>query len=174
MTGGGSESSPTLKLRQAATGLWRLTGLAFLIAFGCWAAGIVLPVLHVTELFVFENDVSLLGVVRGLFAEGEIFVGVLVLLFTLLLPPAKLLLGAGLWHLSSAGGVGARRGVALLDAIGKWAMLDVLILALIVVMLKSNWLADAQAGTGLYFFAASAILSMIAGHGLRLTLRSAA
>lgn len=173
MSDGTTRRKSGLKLRQAATGLWRVTGLVFLVAFGCWAAGIVLPVLHVTELFVFENEVSLLGIVQGLIAEGEIFIGVLVLLFTLLLPPAKLLLGAGLWHLSSAGGMSARRGVMWLDAIGKWAMLDVLILALVVVMLKSNWMADAQAGSGLYFFAASAILSMIAGHGLRLTVRSA-
>lgn len=170
MIGSGPQSAP--KLRHAATGPWRMTGIAFLAAFGCWAAGITLPVLHVTELFVFRNDVSLLGIVRGLFGEGEVFIGGLVLLFTLLLPPIKLLIGAGLWHLSSSGGMSARRGVALLDAIGKWAMLDVLILALIVVMLKSNWLADARAGTGLYFFAGSAILAMLAGHGLRRTVNS--
>lgn len=156
-----------MKLHQTATGIARCTGLAFLIALALWGAGVTLPVLHVTELFVFENEVTLVGVVQGLFAEDEAGIGTLVLVFTLLLPPAKLVLGYGLWRFAAGDGKAARRGVALLDAIGKWTMLDVLILALVVVTLKSSWVADVETAPGLYFFAASALLAVAAGIGLR-------
>jgi len=144
-----------------------MTGIGFLVALALWAAGVTLPVLHVTELFVFENEVSLIGIVAGLLREGETVIGLLVLMFTLVLPPCKLLFGYALWRFADVEGTAARRGIALLDAIGKWTMLDVLILAIIVVTLKSSWVADVRTGPGLYFFAGSALLALAAGVGLR-------
>lgn len=154
---------------ETARGPGRLVGIAFVVALGCWAAGVTLPVLHVTELFVFENEISLVGIVDGLMQEGEYAVGILVLIFTLMLPPAKLAVGYCVWRFTTVDGKAARRGVMLLDAIGKWAMLDVLILALVIVTLKSSWVADVQTAQGLYYFAASAILALLAGVGLRRT-----
>lgn len=158
-----------MRLSDRAKGLERATGLAFLASLALWGAGVTLPVLHVTELFVFENEVSLVGIVAGLFEQKEWAIGLLVLLFTLLLPPAKLVLGFVLWRYTEADGPAARRGVALLDAIGKWAMLDVLILALVVVTLKSSWVAEVETARGLYYFAASAVLALAAGLGLKRT-----
>lgn len=156
-----------MKLYQSARGLGRATGVLFLAALGLWAAGILLPVLKVTELFIFENDITLLSATIGLLREGEIGIGLLVLVFTLILPPAKLLLGLGLWRLARQDGKAARRGIVVLDFIGKWAMADVLILALVVVTLKSNWIARAETDIGLYCFAASALLAVAAGLGLK-------
>ena len=72
-----------------------------------------------------------------------------------------------LWLFTEGSGIAARRGIAFLDAIGKWAMLDVLVLAVVVVTLKSSWVAEVEVAPGLYFFAASAILAVAAGFGLR-------
>ncbi|MDF1748599.1 MAG: paraquat-inducible protein A [Alphaproteobacteria bacterium] len=156
-----------MPLHRHATGLDRLTGVGFLLSLGLWAAGVTLPVLHVTELFMFQNDVSLVGIVQGLFEQGETAIGILVLVFTLILPPAKLVIGYGLWRFTEGSGIAARRGIAFLDAIGKWTMLDVLVLAVVVVTLKSSWVADVQTAPGLYFFAGSALLAVAAGLGLR-------
>ncbi|MGO9986088.1 MAG: paraquat-inducible protein A, partial [Rhodomicrobium sp.] len=49
-----------------------------------------------------------------------------------------------------------------IEWLGKWSMLDVLVLALLVFYAKSTGLADAVALPGVYFFAASVILTMIA------------
>ena len=49
-----------------------------------------------------------------------------------------------------------------LEALGKWSMMDVFVIALIVVSLSSNGLARALTQPGLYCFAAAAILFMLA------------
>lgn len=157
------------RLHQRAGGAARLTGIAFLGALVLWGFGVTLPVLHVVELFVFENAVSLPGIVFGLFEEGEMAIGIVVLIFTLILPPAKLLLGYGLWRFGAADGPAPHRGIAWLDAIGKWTMLDVLVIAIVVATLKSSWIAEVTTAPGLYCFTASALLAVAAGIGLRAT-----
>lgn len=157
----------TDRLHHRARGLLRLTGPAFFAALVLWAMGVTLPVLHVVELFVFDNTVTLPGIVAGLFEEGEAAIAIVVLIFTLVLPPAKLILGYGLWRFAAAEGGAARRGVAWLDAIGKWTMLDVLVIAVVIATLKSSWVAEVRTAPGLYCFAASALLAMAAGIGLR-------
>jgi paraquat-inducible protein A len=158
-------------LHRRAGGITRLTGTAFLGALVLWSFGVVLPVLHVVELFVFENTVTLPGIVAGLFGQGETAIGIVVLIFTLVLPPAKLVAGYGLWRFAPAEGPAARRGVAWLDAIGKWTMLDVLVIAIVVATLKSSWVAEVRTAPGLYCFAASALLAVAAGFGLRAAAR---
>ncbi len=49
-----------------------------------------------------------------------------------------------------------------IEWLGKWSMLDVLVLALLVFYAKSTQFADAVALPGIYFFAGSVILTMIA------------
>ncbi len=49
-----------------------------------------------------------------------------------------------------------------IEWLGKWSMLDVLVLALLVFYAKSTELADAVALPGIYFFASSVVLTMIA------------
>lgn len=159
-----------MKLYQTATGLRRFTGILFLTALCLWLAGILLPVLQVTELFIFENEITLLRATIDLLQEGEVGIGLLVLIFTLILPPVKLLMGMALWRLATQDGKAARRGVAFLDVIGKWAMADVLILALVVITLKSSWVASVETDVGLYCFAASALLAVAAGFGLKRTI----
>jgi paraquat-inducible protein A len=46
--------------------------------------------------------------------------------------------------------------------LGKWSMLDVLVLALLIFYAKSTALSDAVALPGIYFFAGSVVLTMLA------------
>lgn len=149
--------------KRQAQGVQAWTGLAFLAALGLWAAGVTLPVLTVTQLYLFEDPFSLIQAAATLFDEGEIVIGLIVAVFTLVLPPAKLILGFAVWRWADSDGAAASRAIAVLEAIGRWAMLDVLILAIVVVTLKSSWLADVTTGPGLYCFAASSVLALIAG-----------
>jgi uncharacterized paraquat-inducible protein A len=49
-----------------------------------------------------------------------------------------------------------------IEWLGKWSMLDVLVLALLVFYAKSTQFADAVALPGIYFFAGSVMLTMVA------------
>ena len=86
-----------MRIRENAQGLERLTGITFLAALLCWAAGITLPILNVTKFLVFEDAVSLGHMVLELFEVGELAIALLLLVFTIILPAAKVLLGAYLW-----------------------------------------------------------------------------
>jgi paraquat-inducible protein A len=46
--------------------------------------------------------------------------------------------------------------------LGKWSMLDVLLLALVIFYVKTSALTDAVSMSGIYMFAASVVLTMVA------------
>lgn len=48
------------------------------------------------------------------------------------------------------------------DTLGKWSMLDVFVVAILIVLIKSKDIADATAGIGIYLFTAAILLSMFA------------
>ncbi len=49
-----------------------------------------------------------------------------------------------------------------IEALGRWSMLDVFVVALLVVTTKLGILADVEVHAGIYFFAASVLASMAA------------
>ena len=51
-----------------------------------------------------------------------------------------------------------------MEWLGKWSMLDVLVLALMIFYIKSNGIADASSQPGIYFFFGAVLLTMLA-HG---------
>jgi paraquat-inducible protein A len=53
--------------------------------------------------------------------------------------------------------------VKWLDKIGKWSMLDVYIVAVLIVAVKLGPLADVTLEPGLYVFGAAVLLTMLAG-----------
>lgn len=55
------------------------------------------------------------------------------------------------------------RMAAVVDGLGKWSMMDVLVVALLVLTAKSSGLANAASAPGVYCFAGAVLLSMIAG-----------
>lgn len=52
------------------------------------------------------------------------------------------------------------RSIRILDLIGKWAMLDVFVVALVIFTIKNTGLANAVVEPGLYIFVCSILLSM--------------
>ena len=52
------------------------------------------------------------------------------------------------------------KSLTLIETLGKWSMLDVFVVALLLVSLKLGALAKVEVHYGLYFFTASVILTM--------------
>lgn len=126
-----------------------------------YPAALLLPMLTIERLGHSHAD-SLLSGLSVLFAEGHWLVGTVVLLFSVVLPPVKLL---ALWWLSSARFALAQhrafvyRGVELL---GRWGMLDVMLVAILVAFVKVGDLVNIQAGYGLLAFTLMVLLSLLA------------
>jgi paraquat-inducible protein A len=102
----------------------------------------------------------------GLLENGEWFVGIVVLVASIVVPFLKI---AGLFFLVLAAGFGLGRRLRsqtrlykVIDAIGPWAMLDVFLLAVLVALVKLNDLATVLPGPGLAAFTAMVVFTMLA------------
>lgn len=131
-----------------------------LLALGLWGAGVATPLLTVTKLFVWTDQIVIGRAVLQLFQEGETPLALVMLTFTLLLPLAKLGATAAAYEaLRRARTEAARRRLGWIERLGKWSMLDVFVIAVVVVVAKSGWQADAVVEPGLWAFAGFALLS---------------
>lgn len=153
--------------RSWSVPLLAAAALAFL------AAGVTLPLLTVSRLWVFEDEVSILAAIAGLWEGGELFLAVALLLFSIVFPAAKLAGVMTLWAAVRPGRRAFARGLAVVEGLGRWSMMDVLVVALLIFSLKASGLASATSQPGLYCFAAAVVLSMAATGRLRGTASSA-
>ncbi len=119
-----------------------------------------LPLIEI-EQFGHTQASSVLQGVTALLAGGHVAVGVVVLLCSVILPLAKL---AALLVLST-GALGDRHQVLtyrLVEWAGRWGMLDVLLVAVLVAVLKLGDVMTVSVGPGLGAFTMCVALSLLA------------
>ncbi|MEO8557539.1 MAG: paraquat-inducible protein A [Rhodospirillales bacterium] len=140
--------------------LRRLLMLAGILAsLAALTIGLVLPAISIVQVHLFETRYSILGGLQALRDSREWLVFAIILLFSVIFPYVKLLLLGLLWLLPRGPRDG--RSLFLLDALGKWSMLDVLVVALAVVSLQSSFFVDSRLQIGIYYFAVAALASML-------------
>jgi len=122
----------------------------------------LLPMVTVERLG-YTRQTSILDGIGTLFAEGDTFIAIIVLLCSVVFPLAKLL---GLLTLSAGGFTLAHHHKAwtytLVEWTGRWGMLDVLLVAILVAAIKLGDLVQVTAGPAAYAFALTVILSLAA------------
>jgi paraquat-inducible protein A len=122
--------------------------------------GLTLPVVKLTWLYFFSNSHSILSVVWVLQQEGEWLLAGVLIIFSLLFPLTKLIFLLVLYVRRLNDQLPSSKLLAVLSWLGRWSMLDVLVLALVVFYAKQQGVADATALPGIYFFAVSVLLTM--------------
>lgn len=123
------------------------------------AFGLVLPLVHFKKLYFFSETPSLIDIVASLWGQGNGVLAVLVALFSIVFPIIKLC-GIALEVAVSAPAHNRVTWLArLLPVLGKWSMMDVMLVALVIVAAKSSGMASAFTQPGLWFYAASAIMT---------------
>lgn len=140
----------------------RRVALTLAIGGSAWLLflGVTEPVLKLTKLYFLEDEHSLWSVIRALFAKNEIFLGAIIFTFSILFPALKLFY---LLVVAISPPLGDRQYLMRwMSWFGKWSMLDVLVLALVIFYAKSNELADAATLPGVYYFTGSVVLTMVA------------
>jgi len=138
-------------------------GAAALAALLLYPLAIGLPVLRL-ERFGLARDSSVWQASVGLLAEGELWLGGVVFLCSVVLPLAKLVSVVALvWAPPVWAAPGRARLVHALEAVGRWGMLDVLLVAVLVAWLKLGDLVEVTAGPGAIAFASCVALSLLAG-----------
>jgi paraquat-inducible protein A len=145
-----------------------LLSLAILAASVCLALGISLPIIRLTRYVFWTTEHSLISAVRVLIRDGQNFLGLTVLVFSIGLPALKLVYLLLLSTLSAAEMTRQGRRLKALEWLGKWSMHDVLVLALTIFFIKSQGVYDAASLNGVYFFTAAVVLMMLAYAWLRI------
>lgn len=140
----------------------RLCAATALAALFFYLPGILLPVLrlerlgHVQEASIWSGGVSLL-------THGQVLVGVVVLLCSVVIPLVKI---GGLFLLTARRPRLGRHHQARLyrwiELAGRWGMIDVLLVALLVAAVKLGDLVQVTPGPGVVAFAGCVLLSLIA------------
>jgi len=126
---------------------------------GLLAAGLTLPSFTVSWLLVLEDEMSVLQSLLLLVEDGEYFLCVLLFTFTALFPFGKLVAAAWLWRFADVASGPLRRALGWLDVLGRWSMLDVFVVALVVVSVKVSRIGDVSLHTGFYLFVAAILVS---------------
>ena len=138
-----------------------------------WAASVVtyvlgvsLPMITTQRLFILHDDYSVLDVIATLYREDEIPLAGVIALFTIAIPIAKLtVLGLAVF---ADRPTGANRFLHAAHAFGKWSMIDVMLIALVIFAMKTSGVADALTNSGFYYFTASVALSLALSQALLL------
>ena len=149
-------------LKHLATGRDHHLGLLLWAALACLIAGLLLPTMTIVSLGLISRAYSLIGAVLALARSGEVVLAVIVGLFSVVLPLAKLAVALWLWHGVRPGGSGLARGVARLEGLSRWSMLDVFVVALTILAIEGSLIARGDIGPGLPLFALSILASTLA------------
>ncbi len=134
---------------------------AALAALVMYLPAVLLPILEIEKLG-HHHATSLLGGTIDLLLHGSWFVGLIVLLFSIVLPLVKLI---ALLELSWIGLTHRQHRAwtyRLVELAGRWSMMDVLLLALLVTMVKLGDLVSFRLGPAVLAFVLCVVMSMVA------------
>jgi len=109
---------------------------------------------------LWKNEYSVIAGVHGLWEQGQYALAIILFFFSIVFPLFKLAMLSFIWFIRLA----ERKRQAVLHwlgILGKWSMLDVFVVAILIVLVKLGPLAKVQPQRGVYWFAAAIFLSMI-------------
>lgn len=122
---------------------------------------VTLPIIQI-EKFGHEHEAGIVEGVTALLSRGHLVVGLVVLMCSIVLPVLKL---AAMLVLSWGRFLRHRHRALtyrLVEWTGRWGMLDVLLVAIMVAVLKLGDVVEVSAGPGLLAFASVVGLSLLA------------
>lgn len=124
------------------------------------AVGLFAPIATMNKFILVQNTFSVLSGVLALFQEGQFFLFILITGFSVVLPVLKLGVLYRLVSRNAAMQEQTKRLLHWMHLYGKWSMLDVFVVAVLVVLVKLGAIASVEMRYGLYAFAASVLLTM--------------
>lgn len=136
--------------------------LMLVAAVAFFVAGIFLPFTSVTKLWLFQNQISVYHGLIILWRAGELFLFLILFVFTICFPIVKLTAMLVLWLYPRLETGHARKMFRFVSNMGKWSMLDVFVIAILVLTIKSSGVAHIRVGDGFFLFFFSVMLTQFA------------
>ena len=150
--------------RNPNSGLSRTAALS-LAALLLYVPANVFPILSIQQNGA-RSESTVMGSVRLLWNGGDFLIALIVFAASVVIPPVKLV---ALLYLSASTMLNSTRGrrfrtfvFRTIEAIGKWAMLDVFVLAVLVAVVKLRGLVSVHAELGVLPFAIVVLLTLFA------------
>jgi paraquat-inducible protein A len=150
------------KIYKAKNSEHILLKLLLLISLGLFITAISTPVMTITKLLFITSSFSIVSGLKDLLVQQQYLLFVLIGLLSIVLPLFKIALLA--WVLQVKSSANLDKIIGIIHDHGRWAMLDVMVVALLLVAVKLGAIASVKVHFGLYFFAASILLTMWVTH----------
>lgn len=138
--------------------------LSFLIILATvfFALGIIMPTIRFTTVYVWTNEHSILTIIYALFENNEMFLCAVVFAVSVFFPFLKLFYLLTLITSHEMSADFRKKSIATMEWLGRYSMTDVMVLALMIFYVNSSGYTEARVLPGVYFFAASALMTMLA------------
>ncbi|WP_372763039.1 PqiA/YebS family transporter subunit [Pseudoalteromonas sp.] len=140
---------------------WLITSIV------CYIPANVLPIMHTISLGD-ETPSTLIGGVITLWQSGSYPIAAIIFLASVVVPLAKALVLSFLCFMvakpTNKHTKGYTRIYQLTEFIGKWSMIDVFVVAILVALVQLGNLMSVTPGLGIVFFTAMVICQMLAAH----------
>lgn len=127
-------------------------------------AGFVSPIMTITQLVWISHSFSIVSGVWQLWQEGHVILFLLIAGFSIILPMAKIILLFNLLHPNTKQVYQRKKLLSLMHNYGRWAMLDVMVVAMLIVSIKLGAIASIEIHAGLYIFGSAVLLIMFITH----------
>lgn len=137
------------------------TAAAAVGAFVLFWPAILCPILEVEKLGIRQQSSILSGII-DLLKHGSWFVGGIVLLFSIVFPLTKIVLLLELSLLEFLHRRHKAKTLRIMEHVGKWSMMDVMLLAFLVMLAKLGNLVHFQFGPAVIAFVLCVAMSMVA------------
>lgn len=154
---------------SSARWLQLLLGVTLLLL----VAGFFLPMLTLTKFLFIASSFSVVSGLTELFARGQWFLLAVIGAFSVALPLFKIGLLFALLRHREARSPRFGRLLRLMHDYGRWAMLDVMVVAVMIVTVKLGVVAQIEIRPGLYLFGAAVLLIMYVTHRVNGFIREA-
>ena len=135
---------------------WQLRLATVLFVFG-----IFLPMITISKFIIVKNSFSIVSGILELLRNGQLILFVVVAGFSIVMPVLKIRVLFKLLSKRAAKNPKANRYLHLMHEYGRWAMLDVMVVAVLIVTVKLGAIASIEVHSGLFVFGASVLLIML-------------
>jgi paraquat-inducible protein A len=154
-----SNTKANLSARDTVILLFLLT-----LSSGLLITGLILPMLTITKLVMFSHSFSVLSGVYELWRNGHFLLFVIVAGFSVVVPFLKIAVLFKLVLHRQRHSPSFDRLLHLMHEYGRWAMLDVMVVAVLIMTVKLGAIASIEIHSGLFVFGLSILLIMYITH----------
>ena len=124
-----------------------------------FVCGVIAPMLTLEKFVLFSNTFSIITGITTLLEEGKIFLFIIITLFSLILPTAKLIVIFLVLRQKTKAQL--QRYLQLMHMYGKWSMLDVFVVGIMVVIIKIEGMIKVDLHYGFYIFTSAVLMTMV-------------